>query len=90
MRSDLRVHFQRRHLLRRFIGLQRLDHVAQIAFHDAQELVQRQIDAVVREAALREVVGADAVAAVAAADQALALGGVLGGALGSSFCGLYQ
>src|SRR5262249_44560523 len=36
---------------------------------DGVELVQRQVDAVVRHAVLRKVVGADALAAVAGADQ---------------------
>ncbi len=60
--------------------LQGLQHLVQVAFHDGQQLVQREVDAVVGQAPLREVVGADAVAAVAAADQALARGGLLGGA----------
>src|SRR3989344_5270985 len=59
---------------------QGLQHIAQVAFHHLQQLVQREVDAVVREPPLREVVGADAVAAVAAADQALAQSGLLGGA----------
>ena len=72
-------------LLRCLVGLQRRDHITQIAFHDAQQLVQREVDAVVGEPPLREVVGADAVAAVAGADQAFALGGVFGGALAAVF-----
>jgi methyl-accepting chemotaxis protein len=44
-----------------------------VAVHDRRvDLVQRQVDAVVGDAALRKVVGADALGAVAAADQALA------------------
>ena len=39
-----------------------------IAIHDRTELVKRQIDAVVCDAALRVVVSANAFAAVAAAD----------------------
>jgi hypothetical protein len=61
--------------------LQGVHHVAQVAFHHLQQLVEREVDAVIGEAALRKVVGADAVAAVAATDQALAGGGLLGGAL---------
>src|SRR5665647_2791010 len=50
-------HFQRGQLLRRFKGLQRLDHVVEITVHDAEQFVQREVDAVVGQAALREVVG---------------------------------
>src|SRR5687768_3111396 len=77
--------FQLGELLGATCYLQRGDHVAQVAFHDGQQLVQGQVDAVVGEASLREVVGADAVAAVARADQAFAQGRVLGGALGTVF-----
>ena len=65
--------------------MQGFDHIAQVALHDAQEFVEREVDAVVGEAALWEVVGAYAVAAVAATDQAFALRGVLGGTLGPVF-----
>jgi hypothetical protein len=60
--------------------LQRRGHVVEIAVEDGLQLVQRQVDAVVGEPALREVVGPDPVAAVAAADQALARRGFLRGA----------
>ena len=60
--------------------MQGLHHLVQITFHDQPELVERQVDAVVGQATLREVVGADAVAAIPAADQPLAFGRFLGGA----------
>ena len=45
---------------------QRIDDLAQlVAGDDARQLVERQVDAVVGDAALREIVGADALAAVA-------------------------
>src|SRR3982751_4770968 len=49
----------------------------QVAVHDRVDLVQREIDAMVGHAALRKVVGADAIGAVARADEALALGSFL-------------
>ena len=55
------------------LGLQGSDHVVQFAVHDERQLVEREVDAVVCQATLREVVGPDAVAAVAAADQATPL-----------------
>ena len=39
-----------------------------LAFDDAVERVERQVHAMVRQAVLREVVGADALGAVASAD----------------------
>ena len=59
--------------------MQGFDHIAQVALHDAQEFVERQVDAVVGEAPLREVVGADAIASIATADEAFALGSVFSG-----------
>ena len=50
--------------------------VVQLAVHDALDLVERQVDAVVGDAALREVVGADALGTVARADQGFAQGRV--------------
>ena len=44
---DLGVQLQRCQLLSRLIGLQCIHHVLQVAFHDLQQLVQRQVDAVV-------------------------------------------
>ena len=60
------------------LGNERIGQLFQITVHDEIQLVQRQVDAVVRHAALREIVGADALAAVARADQTLAGGGFLG------------
>ena len=57
---------------------QGVGHRLQIAGDDLIELVQRQADAVIGHAVLREVVGADPLAAIAGADQALALGRPLG------------
>ena len=53
--------------------LQAVDQRVEVAFDDVRQVVQRQaLDAMVGDAALREVVGADALAAVAAADLQLA------------------
>src|SRR5258706_11054890 len=51
---------------------ERADDVVQFTVHDALDLVQGQADAVVGDAALREVVGADALGAVARPDQRFA------------------
>ena len=56
---------------------ERPDHVVEIAVDDVLDLVEREIDAVIREPALREVVGADALGAIARADEAAALLGRL-------------
>src|SRR5882672_1444182 len=53
--------------------------LGQVAVHDVLDLVQREVDAVVGHAALREVVGANAIGAVAGADEALPLRGLLRG-----------
>src|SRR5690242_16236482 len=52
---------------------QGLDQFAEVAGDDGAELVQVQVDAVIRDAVLWEVVSADALAAVAGADQRAAL-----------------
>ena len=49
---------------------QRVGHRLQVAGDDLVELVQREADAVVGQAILREVVGANPLAAVAGADEA--------------------
>src|SRR2546427_457192 len=54
---------------------QRLQQLRQVAVDDGIELIKRQVDAVIGEAVLREIVGADTFAAVARADLALALVG---------------
>ena len=56
-------------------GGQRVDQFAQrFAGDHLRQLVERQVDAVVGDAALRKIVGADALAAVAGADLLLAVG----------------
>jgi hypothetical protein len=58
---------------RQLVGLilvdQRLDDGIEIPFQNVAELVEREVDAVIGDAPLREVVGADALGAIAAADQ---------------------
>src|SRR5688572_29346217 len=67
--------------LREFFGVEVLgdgvEQRIQTAFHDLIELVQRQADAVIGDAILLEVIGADLFATVAGADHALALGAQL-------------
>ena len=62
----------RRHLLRLMLGNQRVDHVADFAVHNEIELVEREIDAMVRHAALWVVVGTNALASVTRADERFA------------------
>mgnify|MGYP003343703471 CR=1 FL=1 len=64
--------------MRRLERLQGVNHITQIALHDGHQFVKGEVDAVIGQAALREVVGADAVAAVARSHQAFARGGFLG------------
>src|SRR5579883_1985036 len=63
-------------LLRELLGLvlliERADELFEMPVHDLIELVEREVDAMVGDAALREVVGADALGAVARADLELA------------------
>ena len=49
--------------------LQRLEQGVEVSLDDAVQAVQRQVDAVVGHPVLREIVGPDALAAVAGADQ---------------------
>src|SRR5262245_36897841 len=57
------------------LGHERVDDLAErLALDDLRQLVEREIDAVVAHPALREIVGADALGAVAGADLAAALG----------------
>ena len=51
---------------------QRLQQFIERAVHDGRQPVEREIDAVVGDAALREIVGTDALGAIAAADLQLA------------------
>lgn len=60
------------------IGNQRLDQTVEVAVHDGRKVVDTQLDAVVGDAVLREVVGANFLVAFAGADLGAALGGVLG------------
>src|SRR5579859_3006489 len=58
------------------LGDQRLDHlVERLAGHDLLDLVEGQVDAVIRHAPLRKIIGADPLRPVAGADLALAIGG---------------
>ena len=57
---------------------QGVDHRSEVAGQDIVELVERQVDAVIGEAVLGKVVGADPLAAVARADLRLAFAGPLG------------
>src|SRR3990170_73925 len=54
--------------LRLVIGDQRVDDLVEFAHHHPVELVERQIDAMVGDAALREVISADPLRAVARTD----------------------
>ena len=61
------------------LGHQGIDDLMQgFAFHDLRQLVQRQINAVIGDAALRKIIGADAFRAVAGADLPAPLGRSLG------------
>src|SRR5699024_8776327 len=51
------------------LGKQRVDDGIELAGHDVVELVQRQIDAMIGDSALRKVIGANALRPVATADQ---------------------
>ena len=69
----------RRQQLGLMLGHQRVDDLAErLALDDLRQLVEREIDAVVADAPLRKIVGADALGAVAGADLAAALGGARG------------
>jgi len=58
------------------LGHQRVDDLAQrLALDHLRQLVEREIDAVVGNAALREIIGADALGAVARADLPAPLSG---------------
>src|SRR5262245_33957265 len=55
-----------RELLRAVLLLERIDELVQVAVHHIRQLVEREVDAMVRDASLRKVVGADALRTVAA------------------------
>src|SRR5699024_9391908 len=72
------VLLQRRQLLRLGFVDQRLDNLVQAAaVHHLAELVQRQVDAVIGDATLGVVVGANPLAAIAGTDQRAPLVGLL-------------
>src|SRR5687768_13557246 len=61
------------------LGHQRVDDFAErFALDDLRQLVEREIDAVVADAALRKVIGADALGTVAGADLPTPVGGARG------------
>ncbi len=68
---------ERRQLLRLVLLRERIHDLIELAVHDGVDLVQRQVDPVVRHAALRKIVRADALAAIARADERLAVRGFL-------------
>src|SRR4051794_27435285 len=64
-----------RQQLRLMLGDERIDDFTQrLAFDDRRQLVEREIDAVIADAALRKIIGADALRAVAGTDLTTALG----------------
>ena len=70
------------------LGNQGVGDFFQIAVHYKIQLVQGEVDTVVGHAALGIVVGTDALAAVAAADEGFAFGGFFG--LGFAFCASFK
>ena len=54
------------------LGHQGVDQLVERTVHDLIDFVQREVDAVIGDASLGEVVGADAFGAVAATDQRFA------------------
>src|SRR5690348_5556218 len=62
---------------------ERADQIVEIAIQDLRQLVQGQVDAVVGDAALRKIVRADALAAIAGTHLQLARRGLLRGLLGA-------
>src|SRR5688500_10833227 len=70
-----------RELLGLVLRRQRRGDLLEFAIHDAVDLVEGEVDAVVGHAALRKVVSADAIGSIAAADERLAGGGLLRGLL---------
>jgi hypothetical protein len=62
------------------VAHQGVDERTELSFHHVRQLVERQADAVIRHAILREIVGTDFLGAVAGSDLAAALradGGLL-------------
>src|SRR6267142_42796 len=64
-------------LLGLMLGEQRLCQLTEVAIHDVVDLVEREPDAVIGDPPLREIVGADALGAVARADEGFARRGFL-------------
>src|SRR6185295_3402862 len=62
------------HFLALVMSNERVEDRVHLAFHHEIELMERETDAVIAHAILREVVGADLLAAVARSHHALALG----------------
>ena len=68
--SETDIFRHRGKLLGLMFGHQRVAQFADVAVHDVVHLVQGEVDAVVGDAALREIIGANALAAVDRADLA--------------------
>jgi len=64
-----------------FAFLEGADHVGDVTVDKGGEVIDGQVDAVIGDAVLGIVVGADFFLASAAADEAAAVGGVFGGLL---------
>ena len=79
-RCFMRFARQRGELLGLMLLRERVDQLVEVAVHDRVDLVERQVDPVIGHAALRKIVGADALAAVARSDQALAIDASFAGA----------
>src|SRR5271155_1558814 len=61
------------------LGDQRIDKFTErLALHDLRQLVEREVDAMLRHAALRKIVGSDAFRAIASSDLAATFGGAGG------------
>ncbi len=56
---------------------QRVDDFVELALHDAVQLVKREIDPMIGQPPLGEIIGADALTAIAAADHQFARRGDL-------------
>src|SRR5690606_15205133 len=72
---------ERAQLIRAVLARERIDHLVELAFENPVELVQREVDAVIGHASLREVVRANTLRSIPRADEALAARGRLALAL---------
>src|SRR5258708_1456872 len=70
-----------RELVGLVLGRKRGRELGEVAVHDLLDLVEREVDPMVGDAALRKIIGADAIGAVARADEVLASRGLLVGLL---------